>query len=257
MKNIHPLTKWVINKIENEYKDDVAGRIDEIAEGDKEWTGMIKEFYNDFIPQVNNAVTIKDEHRVGERILGTDPVSGKSVSVKIGRFGPVAQIGTAEDAEKPRFAQMKKEQSLDSITLEEALELFQLPRTIGNYEETDVVIGTGRFGPYIQHKSKYVSIPKELDPLNITLDEAINLINEKRQTEANRHIKTLGEGEEMIQILNGRFGPYIAYKGKNYKIPKETEPATLQAIHCLAIIEQQEKEGSTKKVTRKASTRKK
>jgi len=230
---------------------------DEIAEGDKEWTGMIKEFYNDFIPQVNNAVTIKDEHRVGERILGTDPVSGKSVSVKIGRFGPVAQIGTAEDAEKPRFAQMKKEQSLDSITLEEALELFQLPRTIGNYEETDVVIGTGRFGPYIQHKSKYVSIPKELDPLNVTLDEAINLINEKRQTEANRHIKTLGEGEEMIQILNGRFGPYIAYKGKNYKIPKETEPATLQAIHCLAIIEQQEKEGSTKKVTRKASTRKK
>ena len=230
---------------------------DEIAEGDKEWTGMIKKFYNDFIPQVNNAATIKDEHRVGERILGTDPVSGKSVSVKIGRFGPVVQIGTAEDTEKPRFAQMKKEQSLDSITLEEALELFQLPRTIGNYEETDVVIGTGRFGPYIQHKSKYVSIPKELDPLNITLDEAINLINEKRQTEANRHIKTLGEGEEMIQILNGRFGPYIAYKGKNYKIPKETEPSTLQAIHCLAIIEQQEKEGPTKKVTRKASTRKK
>ncbi|MBQ4622337.1 MAG: type I DNA topoisomerase [Bacteroidaceae bacterium] len=231
-------------------------RFDEVAEGDQEWTGMIKEFYNDFIPMVEEALTAQREHKVGERILGNDPATGKPVSVKIGRFGPVVQIGTAEDEEKPRFAQMKKGQTMDNITLEEALELFRLPRTVGEYEGKDVTIGAGRFGPYVQHDGKYISIPKGTDPMLITLEEAIELIQEKRQAEASRHIKTLGEGEEMIQILNGRYGPYIAYKGKNYKIPKETEPTTLQAIHCLAIIEEQEKEGP-KKPARKASTRKK
>ena len=231
-------------------------RFDEVAEGDQEWTGMIKEFYNNFIPMVEEALTAQREHKVGERILGNDPETGKPVSVKIGRFGPVVQIGTAEDEEKPRFAQMKKGQTMDNITLEEALELFRLPRTVGEYEGKDVTIGAGRFGPYVQHDGKYISIPKGTDPMLITLEEAIELIQEKRQAEASRHIKTLGEGEEMIQILNGRYGPYIAYKGKNYKIPKETEPTTLQAIHCLAIIEEQEKEGP-KKPARKASTRKK
>ncbi|MBQ8191718.1 MAG: type I DNA topoisomerase [Bacteroidaceae bacterium] len=231
-------------------------RFDEVAEGDQEWTGMIKEFYNDFIPMVEEALTAQREHKVGERILGNDPATGKPVSVKIGRFGPVVQIGTAEDEEKPRFAQMKKGQTMDNITLEEALELFRLPRTVGEYEGGSVTIGAGRFGPYVQHDGKYISIPKGTDPMLITLEEAIELIQEKRQAEASRHIKTLGEGEEMIQILNGRYGPYIAYKGKNYKIPKETEPTTLQAIHCLAIIEEQEKEGP-KKPARKASTRKK
>ena len=231
-------------------------RFDEVAEGDQEWTGMIKEFYNDFIPMVEEALTAQREHKVGERILGNDPATGKPVSVKIGRFGPVVQIGTAEDEEKPRFAQMKKGRTMDNITLEEALELFRLPRTVGEYEGGSVTIGAGRFGPYVQHDGKYISIPKGTDPMLITLEEAIELIQEKRQAEASRHIKTLGEGEEMIQILNGRYGPYIAYKGKNYKIPKETEPATLQAIHCLAIIEEQEKEGP-KKPARKASTRKK
>ena len=231
-------------------------RFDEVAEGDQEWTGMIKEFYNDFIPMVEEALTAQREHKVGERILGNDPATGKPVSVKIGRFGPVVQIGTAEDEEKPRFAQMKKGQTMDNITLEEALELFRLPRTVGEYEGGSVTIGAGRFGPYVQHDGKYISIPKGTDPMLITLEEAIELIQEKRQAEASSHIKTLGEGEEMIQILNGRYGPYIAYKGKNYKIPKETEPTTLQAIHCLAIIEEQEKEGP-KKPARKASTRKK
>lgn len=229
---------------------------DEVAEGDKEWTGMIKEFYNEFIPKVDEAMSTKSEHKVGERVLGNDPATGKPVSVKIGRFGPVVQIGSAEDSEKPRFAPMKKSQSMESITLEEALELFRLPRVLGEYEGDNITIGAGRFGPYVQHDGKYISIPKGADPMTITLEEAIKLILEKRQAEANRHIKTLGEGEEMIQILNGRYGPYIAYKGKNYKIPKETEPTTLQAIHCLAIIEEQEKEGP-KKPARKASTRKK
>ncbi len=231
-------------------------RFDEVAEGDKEWTGMIKDFYQEFTPLVDEAMSTKMEHKVGERILGSDPKSGKPVSVKIGRFGPVVQIGTAEDAEKPRFAQMKKGQSMDNITLEEALELFRLPRTLGDFEGEVVTIGAGRFGPYVQHDGKYISIPKGTDPMEISLEEAVNLILEKRQAEVNRNIKTLGEGEEMIQILNGRYGPYIAYKGKNYRIPKETDPTTLQAIHCLAIIEQQEKEGP-KKPVRKSATRKK
>ncbi len=231
-------------------------RFDEVAEGDKEWTGMMKDFYREFTPLVDEAMSTKTEHKVGERILGTDPQTGKPVSVKIGRFGPVIQIGTAEDSEKPRFAQMKKGLSMESITLEEALELFRLPRTLGEFEGETVIIGAGRFGPYVQHDGKYISIPKGTDPMAISLDEAIGLIQEKRQTEANRNIKTLGEGEEMIQILNGRYGPYIAYKGKNYRIPKETDPTTLQAIHCLAIIEQQEKEGP-KKPARKIAAKKK
>ncbi len=229
---------------------------DEVAEGDKEWTGIIKDFYQSFIPKVDEALSTKTEHKVGERVLGIDPATGKPVSVKIGRFGPVVQIGSAEDVEKPRFAPMKKEQSIESLTLEEALELFRLPRTLGEYEGESVIIGAGRFGPYVQHSGKYISIPKGFDPMTITLEDAVSLIQEKRQAEASRHIKTLGEGEEMIQILNGRYGPYIAYKGKNYKIPKETDPKTLQAIHCLAIIEEQEKEGP-KKPTRKTATRKK
>ena len=151
---------------------------------------------------------------------------------------------------------MKKGQTMDNITLEEALELFRLPRTVGELEGLPVTIGSGRFGPYVQHDGKYISIPKGIDPMSITLEEAVALIAEKNQAEANRHIKTLGEGEEMIQILNGRYGPYIAYKGKNYKIPKDTEPTTLQAIHCLAIIEEQEKEGP-KKTSRKTAARKK
>ena len=231
-------------------------RFDEVAEGDKEWTGMIKDFYQTFAPLVDEAMSTKTEHKVGERVLGIEPTTGKPVSVKIGRFGPVVQIGSAEDEEKPRFAQMKKGQTMDNITLEEALELFRLPRTVGELEGSPVTIGSGRFGPYVQHDGKYISIPKGIDPMSITLEEAEALIAEKNQAEANRHIKTLGEGEEMIQILNGRYGPYIAYKGKNYKIPKDTEPTTLQAIHCLAIIEEQEKEGP-KKTSRKTATRKK
>ena len=126
---------------------------------------------------------------------------------------------------------------MDNITLEEALELFRLPRTVGELEGHPITIGTGRFGPYVQHDGKYISIPKGTDPMDITLEEAVLLINEKKQAEANRHIRTLGEGEEMIQILNGRYGPYIAYKGKNYKIPAGTDPASLDLAACMAIIE--------------------
>lgn len=230
---------------------------DEVAGGEKNWTGVVEDFYNDFVPTVENTMAIKTEHKVGERVLGQDPVSGKPVSVKIGRFGPVVQIGSADDEEKPRFAQMRREQTMDSITLEEALELFKLPRTLGEFENQPVTIGTGRFGPYIQHDGKYISMPKNLDPMSIDFEEAVTLIQERRQEEANRHIKTLGEGEEMIQILNGRYGPYVAYKGKNYKIPKNIEPQTLDALHCLMLIEEQEKNGTKKPTTRKGGARSK
>lgn len=230
---------------------------DEVAGGEKNWTGVVEDFYNDFVPTVENTMAIKTEHKVGERVLGQDPVSGKPVSVKIGRFGPVVQIGSADDEEKPRFAQMRREQTMDSITLEEALELFKLPRTLGEFENQPVTIGTGRFGPYIQHDGKYISMPKNLDPMSIDFEEAVTLIQERRQEETNRHIKTLGEGEEMIQILNGRYGPYVAYKGKNYKIPKNIEPQTLDALHCLMLIEEQEKNGTKKPTTRKGGARSK
>lgn len=171
-------------------------------------------------------------------MLGEEPETGKPVSVKIGRFGPVVQIGAADDEEKPRFAQMKKGQSMETITLEEALDLFKLPRKVGEFEEKTVTIGTGRFGPYVYHDSKYVSLPKTYDPLEVTLDEAIELILAKREAEAKKHIKKFDEDPEM-EILNGRYGPYITYKGSNYKIPKDVVPTDLNYKTCLEIIKLQ------------------
>ena len=196
---------------------------------------------------------------MGERILGTDPKSGKQVSVKIGRFGPVAQIGTATDEEKPRFATLKQGQSIESITLEEVLELFQLPRTLGSYEGHSVTVGMGRFGLYAHCNKLYVSLPKDTDPMLITLEEAIQLIKEKQQAEAERHIKRFEEEPE-LEILNGRYGPYIAYKGSNYKIPKDVIPADLTLASCLELVRIQEDKKATegeKKPMRKSSTRKK
>ena len=167
-----------------------------------------------------------------ERILGEDPASGKPVSVKIGRFGPVLQIGTADDEDKPRFAQMKKGLSLETITLEEALESFKLPRILGDYEGTEVKIGIGRFGPYVYHNKAYVAIPKGIDPMEITMDEAEELILEKRKKEAEKHIKTFAE-EPDLEILNGRYGPYMKYKDSNYRIPKDIVPQDLSLESCI------------------------
>lgn len=181
---------------------EVEKKFDDIAEGKTEWTQMMKDFYGDFEPEVEKTLNAKSEHKVGERLLGTDPQSGKPVFVKIGRFGPVVQIGTAEDEEKPRFAQMKNEQSLETITLEEALELFKLPRDLGTFEGTTVSIGTGRFGPYVLHNKKYVSLPKGNDPMSVTLQEAIKLILEKRKAEVERHLRKFEEEPE-LEVLNG------------------------------------------------------
>lgn len=216
----------------------VEKELDEVAEGEKPWEEVLKTFYKQFEPRVESIILTKNEHKVGERQLGTDPVSGKPVSVKIGRFGPIVQIGSAEDEEKPRFAQMKKGQTLETISLEEALKLFALPRTLGEFEGHEVVIGAGRFGPYIHFDGGYVSLPKTYDPMTITLEESEELILNKREQEAKRFIKSFDEEPE-LQVLNGRFGPYIAYKGSNYKIPKTETPQDLTLEKCMQIIESQ------------------
>ena len=211
---------------------------DDVAEGNKEWTSLIRQFYTDFDPLVTRAMEERNELRVGERELGIDPKSGKVVKVRIGRYGPMVQIGTAEEEEKPLFATLPKDKSMASITLDEALELFKLPRTLGDFEEKTVVANTGRFGPYIMHNKKFVSIPKGEDPLEISLERAIELILSKREAEEKSHLKTFDEEPE-LEIRAGRFGPYIAYKGKNYKIPKAQaeRAAELTLEECRKIIE--------------------
>ena len=224
----------------------VEKEFDEVADGEKEWTGMMDAFYQDFHPLVEKTSNTKTEHKVGERILGTDPVSGKPVSVKIGRYGPIIQIGSVEDEEKPRFAQLPKGMALETITLEEALECFKLPRNLGEFEEKTVSVGVGRFGPYVRHNNAFVSIPKGTDPMSVTLKDAIALIQSKREAAENKVIKTF-EDEPGLQILNGRYGPYIAFEKKNYKIPENVEPKDLSKDACFKVIELQKMKGETKK----------
>ena len=220
----------------------VEKEFDEIADGKRHWADHITEFYKEFEPKIEEIVQTKNEHKVGERVLGNDPASGKPVSVKIGRFGPIVQIGSASDEEKPRFAQMKPGQTLETITLEEALNLFSLPRTLGEYEGETVTIGAGRFGPYIKHGAAYVTLPKTHDPLTVTLEEAQELIDAKKKAEAERVIQNF-TGEHELQVLNGRFGPYIAYQGSNYKLPKNVTPAELTIEECLDIVKKQQEGG--------------
>lgn len=216
---------------------DVEKKFDDIAEGKTEWTNWMKDFDKGFEPEVKEVLEARNQHKAGERNLGNDPKTGKPVFVKIGRFGPVVQIGSAEDKDKPQFAQLPSDKSIETITLEEALELFKLPRELGDYEGITVTVGSGRYGPYILHNRKYVSIPKEDDPLTITLDRAIELIKEKREAEEKRHLKVFDEDDKM-EILNGKYGPYIAYDGKNYRIPKAKHESAEELTYeeCMEII---------------------
>lgn len=232
------LMEYFPNILDYNFTASVEKQFDEIAEGEKKWTTILGDFYKGFHPSVENTLATKNAHKAGERILGEEPGSGKQVSVKIGRFGPVVQIGTAGDNEKPRFAQLKKEMSIETITLEEALDLFKLPRTLGEYEGKAVTIGTGRFGPYVYNNGMYTSLPKTIDPMEITLDEAIQLIQNKKDAEAQKHLKKFDEEPE-LEILNGRYGPYISYKGNNYKIPKDIIPQDLSLDACREIIKLQ------------------
>ena len=225
----------------------VEQEFDKIAEGDETWKDMMKQFYKSFEPVVEKTMNSRQQHKAGERLLGNDPKTGRPVFVKIGRFGPVVQIGTADDREKPQFAQLPKEQSMETITIEDAMELFKLPREIGEYEGKPVTIGAGRFGPYVLHNRQYTSIPKGTDPMSITLDEAIALIQEKRQQDIKKHIKFFLE-DPKLEVLNGRYGPYLCYDGKNYRLPKEMHERAnnLTFAECKKIIQQQEK-GSDEK----------
>ena len=192
---------------------------DKIAEGKAKWEKIMKDFDKDFEPTVDKALNQRMEHKAGERFIGNDPKTGRPVYAKIGRFGPVAQIGDAGEKEKPVFAHMPKELSMETITLEQALELFRLPRMLGEYEGEPVTVGTGRYGPYVLHKKLYASLPKDMDPLAITIGDAVKLIDEKRHQEERKHLRVFTEDLD-LEILNGRYGPYICYKGKNYRLPK-------------------------------------
>ena len=230
---------------------------DLVAEGTKDWTELIRTFYGDLEPQVETVLAERSETRVGERYLGDDPKSGHPVSVKIGRFGPMVQIGSGEGDDKPRFARLAPDQSIATITLEEALELCKLPRELGEFEDQPVKVGAGRFGPYVQHGKKYVSIPKDEDPLTITPERAVELILAKREADAKSHLLSFAEEPE-LEVLAGRFGPYIKYKGKNYKIPKERaeHAAELTLEECRALIEAGSKT-SGKTTTKRRTTKKK
>ena len=248
------LTEYFPDILNYNFTANVEQQFDDIAEGKTVWNDEIDHFYKLFHPVVESALALRLEHKVGERVLGTDPKSGRPVSVKIGRFGPLVQIGTPEDTEKPLFASLLKGQSMSTITLEEALKLFDLPRTLGDFEGKTVVVGIGRFGPYIRHDGKYVSLPKEFTPQGVSLEDAIMLIQQKREQESQRLIKKFDEDDE-LELLNGRFGPYIAYKKKNYKLPKGSEPASLTFADSMKIVEDADKAPAKKKPARKKTTK--
>ena len=231
----------------------VEKEFDEVAEGKKDWTLMLSKFYHDFEPQVERTLNERTERRVGERELGTDPKTGKTVSVKIGRFGPMVQMGQPSDTEKPLFANLAPGQSIETITLEEALDLFKLPRTLGEIDGQPVRANAGRFGPYVQVGKLFVSIPKGENPMEITLERAAELINEKREAEEKSHLKQFAE-EPKLEIRAGRWGPYIAYDGKNYKIPKKDadRAAELTLEECLKLVEAEQKKTAKPRRGRKA-----
>lgn len=250
------LTQYFPDILDYNFTARVEEKFDEIAEGKLGWKNEMADFYTQFHPSITKVDSMRLEHKVGERILGTDPKSGKPVSVKIGRFGPIVQIGDAADEEKPQFASLLEGQSIQDITLADALKLFELPRKVGTFDGKDVTAAIGRFGPYIHYEKMFVSIPKDMAPQTITLDEAIALIEAKKEAEANRLIKEFPEMPG-LEVLNGRFGPYIAYKKEgakkatNYKIPKGTDPASLTLEEIKGLMEKQDAAPAKKTRTRK------
>lgn len=244
------LTQYFPNILDYNFTAKVEQDFDAIAQGKQEWTDSIRSFYNIFHPSVDKALNMRLEHKVGERVLGTDPATGKQVSVKIGKYGPVVQLGETDSDQKPQFASLLKDQSVATLTLEQALKLFEFPRVIGSFEDSDISVAVGRFGPYIKHAGKFVSIPKTLTPETITAEQAIKLIEDKRVEDKNKIVKTF-ENDDKLQVLNGRYGIYIAYNGANYKIPKTIDnPADLSYEQCMEIVDSQ-KDKATKTTKRR------
>jgi DNA topoisomerase-1 len=229
------LCQYFVNIIDYNFTANVEKEFDEIAEGRKKWNQMITEFYGPFRAQIQKTADNAGKFS-GEKLLGTDPASGKQVFVKVGRFGPIVQLGDTESDEKPRFAGLRKNQSMDTITLEEALDLFSFPRVLGDYEGQELSVAIGRFGPYVKHNKLFYSLEKTDDPLEITAERAIELIEAKRNKTEQSIIQEFASHPGLL-VLNGRFGPYISFNKKNFKIPKGTDPATLTAEACLAIID--------------------
>jgi DNA topoisomerase-1 len=229
------LVKYFSNILDYNFTASIEKEFDKIADGEMEWTQMISRFYPGFHEQVVQT-TQNSKKPTGERILGIDPESGRKVSVRVGRFGPMVQIGEATEEEKPRFAGLLKNQSIKTITLEDALSLFKLPRVIGQFEDEEVTIGIGKFGPYARHTGKFYSLGKNDDPFSITLERAIELIHQKREQDKNKVIHQFEENPG-LQILNGRWGPYIKLEKENFRIPKNSKAEELNYEDCLRIIE--------------------
>ena len=242
------------NIVDYNFTARVEEEFDTIAEGKTAWSGAIGDFYQRFHPEVERATHERPAQRVGQRILGIQPSTGLQVSVSIGRYGPMAQLGTAEDAEKPRFASLQKGQSLETITLEEALALFDLPKNIGEYEGEVMTVAVGRFGPYVRHAGKFYSLPKNTDPLSCTAEQAIEIIREKRESEEKSLLKSFAEDAD-LSIRTGRFGPYLKYKTDNYKLPKDVDPTSMSYEDCMKLIAETPAKTARKGAARKSSPR--
>jgi len=223
--------------VDYNFTADVEEQFDEIALGNLKWTGMIEKFYTPFHKTVTNTLE-KKERKTGIRLLGNHPETGEPITVRMGRFGPVAQIGETGNDEKPRFASLSKSQLLETITLEEALNLFRLPRSLGEYEDGEMVVGIGKFGPYIRYKSKFFSLKKGVDdPYLVTIERGIEIIQEKNESDKKKVIRDFGD----IMLLNGRYGPYLVKDKLNFRLPKGTDAEKLSKEDCITIIENSDK----------------
>ena len=258
------LVKYFPSIMDYNFTAKVENEFDEVAKGNVVWNKEIADFYEGFHPSISKVSSLRLEHKVGERLLGNDPQTGLPVMVKIGRYGPLVQMGSADNETKPRFASLQRGQSIETLTLEEAIKLFDLPRDLGDFEGAEVTVGVGHYGPYVKHNGKYASIPKEMSPTAITLEEAVELIKAQREAEAKKVLKTFDEEPE-LKVMNGRYGPYIVYKKQNVKIPKGMNAESLTLEECREIVADEaniskgtarRKAARTKTATKKTSTKK-
>ena len=246
------LVKYFPSIMDYNFTAKVENEFDEVAKGNVVWNKEIADFYEGFHPSIKDVSTLRLEHKVGERTLGTDSKTGLPVMVKIGRYGPLVQMGTADGESKPRFASLQRGQSIETLTLEEAVKLFDLPRTLGDFEGSEVTVGVGHYGPYVKHNGKYASIPKEISPTAISLEEAVELIKTQRENDAKKVLKTFDE-EPDLKVMNGRYGPYIVYKKQNVKIPKGKDAESLTLEECREIVA--DESNSTRGTTRRRAAR--
>ena len=253
------LVKYFPSIMDYNFTAKVENEFDEVAQGNVVWNKEIADFYDGFHPNINKVSSLRLEHKVGERLLGTDPKTGLPVMVKIGRYGPLVQMGSTDNDVKPRFASLQRGQSIETITLEEAIKLFDLPRDLGEFEGSMVTIGVGHYGPYVKHNGKYASIPADMSPTSITLEQAIEIVKAQRETEAKKVLKTF-DAEPELKVMNGRYGPYIVYKKQNVKIPKGKDAENLTLEECREIVADEaniSKGTARKRTARTRSTAKK